>query len=163
MDRLTETMNFSRSVSGPGQAGRANEFLGRYWRYGGDAANCHLFGSCSRLGRFGDEAVSHLAQALDLGLHDIAGFEESVGALADAATGPATENVAGFERKNARCVFDLLFRRENELRGVAILLDVAIDGKADEQVRVVGHEGARHQKRADRAKLSWLLPPSQSE
>src|SRR5262249_33589321 len=113
--------------------------------------------------RFGDEAVAHLAQTLDLGLHDIADFEEAVGALADAATGPATENVAGFERKNARGVFDLLFGREDELRGVAVLLDLAIDGEADEQVHMVGHEGARTRNGPIGAKLSWLLPPSQSE
>src|SRR5262245_65769799 len=103
--------------------------------------------------RFGDEAVLHLAQALDLGLHDIADFEEGVGALADAATRPATENVAGFERKNARGVFDLLFGREDELRGVAILLDHAIDGGAEETVTMVGHEGARHEKRPDRSEI----------
>ena len=113
--------------------------------------------SCGRLGRFGDEAVAHLAQTLDLGLHDIAGFEEAVGALADAATGPATENVAGFERKNARGVFDLLFGREDELRGVAVLLDLAIDGEADEQVHMVGHEGARHQKRPDWSEIVVAL------
>src|SRR5260370_21255726 len=106
--------------------------------------------SCSRLARFADEAVLHVAQALDLGLHDIAEFEEGVGALAHAATGPATENVAGFDRKNARGIFDLLFGREDELRGVAILLDLAIDGEADEQVHMVAHEGARHQKWPDR-------------
>src|SRR5205807_6871598 len=103
--------------------------------------------NCTVLDRFGDEAVLHLAQTLDFGLHDIAEFQEGVAALADAATRSATENVAGFERENARGVFDLLFWREDELRGVAVLLNLAIDGEADEQVRMVGHEGARHQKR----------------
>ena len=41
---------------------------------------------------------------------------------------PQLKNVAGFERENARGVFDLLFWREDELRGVAVLLDLAIDG-----------------------------------
>jgi hypothetical protein len=54
--------------------------------------------SCGRLGRFGDEAVAHLAQTLDLGLHDIA-----------------------------------------------------------EQVHMVGHEGARHQKRPDWSEIVVAL------
>src|SRR5258706_11667991 len=55
-----------------------------------------------------DHAVSHLAQALDLGLHDIARREESVGALTDAAAGAAAEDVARLDGENMRGVFDLL-------------------------------------------------------
>jgi hypothetical protein len=38
-------------------------------------------------GGFGDELISHLAKALDLGLHDVAGLEEGIRALADATAG----------------------------------------------------------------------------
>ena len=44
-----------------------------------------------------NKAITHLAEAFDLGLHDIAGVEKRVGALADAAAGAATENVAALQ------------------------------------------------------------------
>ena len=92
----------------------------------------------------GDEPVPHLAQVLDLGLHDIARREKGVRALADTAAGAAAENVAGLDCENVRGVFDLLLGREDELRGVAILLDVAVDREADEQIHMVRHEGTRY-------------------
>src|SRR5437588_7924676 len=83
--------------------------------------------SCSAgLGAFGNESVSHRAQPLYLGLHEVAGLEERVGALADAAAGAAAENIARLERENTRGVFDLLFGREDELRRVAVLLHLAV-------------------------------------
>jgi hypothetical protein len=85
----------------------------------------------ARSGGFSYEPVSHLAQALDLGLHDIARLEEGVGALADATAGAAAENVASLDCKNVRGVFDLLLGREYELRGIAVLLDFAVDGEAE--------------------------------
>ena len=91
--------------------------------------------------------VAHLTQPFDFGFHHIAGFEESNGALADAAAGPATENVAGLEREDMRGIFDLLLGRLDELRCIAVLLEVAVHGQPDEQVHVVLDEGARHQKR----------------
>jgi hypothetical protein len=49
------------------------------------------------------------------------------------------------------------------LQGVAVPLDLAIDGEADEQVHMVGHEGARHQKRPDWSEIVVALALSQSE
>src|ERR1700730_18009273 len=110
--------------------------------------------SCSAgLRGFGNESVLHLAQALDLGLHDVAGLEERVGALPDAAAGAAAENIARLERENARGVFDLLFGRKDELRGIAVLLHLAVDGEADEQVHMVRHEDPRHEKRSHRSEI----------
>src|SRR5437763_6923692 len=118
----------------------------------------HLNVSCSAgLGGFGNESVSHLAQALDFGLHDVAGLEERVGALPDAAAGAAAENIARLERENARGVFDLLFGREDELRGVTVLLHLAVDREADEQVHVVRHEDSRHEKRSHRSEIVVAL------
>src|ERR1043165_9575761 len=82
--------------------------------------------------RLGDELVRHLAEALDLGLHHVADVDERVGALADAAAGAAHEDVAGLHAENIGGVFDLLLGREDELRGVAVLLDRAVEGEADE-------------------------------
>src|SRR6202035_708953 len=110
-----------------------------------------------RLGRLGGETSAHLAEVFDLGLHDIAGFEKTIGALADAAAGAAAENVAALQSEDVRGVFDLLFGREDELRGVAVLLDLAIHSEADEQVHVVRHEGARHQERSHRREIVVAL------
>src|SRR5262245_33772089 len=55
--------------------------------------------------------VAHLTQPFDFGFHDVAGLEESVGALADAAASSATEDVARIERENMRGIFDLLLGR----------------------------------------------------
>ena len=77
--------------------------------------------------RLGDELIRHLAEALDLGLHHVADVDEGVGALADAAAGAAHEDVAGLDAENVGGVFDLLLGREDELRGVAVLLDRAVD------------------------------------
>jgi hypothetical protein len=76
-----------------------------------------------RLRRLSNKAIAHFAEALDLGLHDVAGFEERIGALADAAAGAAAEEIAALKREDVRGVFDLLFGREDELRGIAVLLD----------------------------------------
>src|SRR5690348_14941472 len=46
-----------------------------------------------------DESVAHLAEAFDLGFHDVAGFEECIRSLADAAAGTAHEHVARLERQ----------------------------------------------------------------
>src|SRR5579863_9515526 len=73
-----------------------------------------------RLLRLADEAVAHLAEAFDLGLHDVAGLEEGIGALADAAASAAAENIAAVERNYIRGVFDLLLGGENELRSIAV-------------------------------------------
>src|SRR3984893_10639098 len=108
-------------------------------------------------GGVGNESVSHLAQALDLGLHDVAGLEERVGALPDAAAGAAAENIARLERENARGVFDLLFGRKDELRRVAVLLHLAVDGEADEQAHMVRHEAPRHEKRSHRSEVVVAL------
>jgi len=66
-----------------------------------------------------------LPRPLDLGLHHVADVDEGVGALADAAAGAAHEDVAGLDAENVGGVFDLLLGREDELRGVAVLLDRA--------------------------------------
>ena len=50
------------------------------------------------LSRLRNETIAHLAEPLDLGLHDVAGVEERVGALADAAAGAAAEKVAALQR-----------------------------------------------------------------
>jgi hypothetical protein len=73
--------------------------------------------------------------------------------LADAAAGAAAEEIAGLQRENIRGVFDLLFGREDELQGIAVLFDLTIHREADEQVLVVGREGARHQKRPGRCEI----------
>src|SRR6266550_1129653 len=74
--------------------------------------------SCSAgLGAFGNESVSHRAQALDLGLHEVAGLEGRV----------------------------------------AVLLHLAVDGEADEQVHVVRHEHPRDEKRSHRSEIVVAL------
>src|SRR6516162_8948841 len=104
-----------------------------------------------------DHAVAHLAQALDLGLHDIADLQERVGAHAHTAAGAAAENVAGLQGADVRGILDLLLGREDELRSIAVLLDLAVDGEPDEQIRVVWHEGARHQERPHGGKIVVAL------
>src|SRR6185437_13716595 len=46
-----------------------------------------------------DKAVAHLSKAFDLGLHHVAGFEECIRSLADAAARSADKHVAGLERQ----------------------------------------------------------------
>src|SRR6185436_17805225 len=94
----------------------------------------------SRSALLGDEPVAHLAEAFHLGLHHVADLDERVGALADATAGAADEDVAGPQAKNVGGVFDLLLRRKDELRGIAVLLDLAIDAEADEQLHVIRDE-----------------------
>src|SRR5262249_24565694 len=106
---------------------------------------------------FGDEAVAHPAQSFDLGLHDVARLQEGVGPLADAAAGAAAEDIARLKRQDVGGEFDLLLRREDELRRVAVLLDLAVHGEADEQVHLVGNEGARHEERAHRGEAVVAL------
>src|SRR6185437_3952276 len=104
-----------------------------------------------------DEAVAHLAEALDLRLHHIAGLEEAVPALADAAAGAADEHIAGLERNDVRGVFDLLFRRVDELRGIAVLLHIAVHGEADEELHVIFDEGCRREERPGRREIVMAL------
>src|SRR5271167_1513636 len=68
------------------------------------------------------ETISHPAERFNLGVHHIAGLEERVGALSHSAAGAATENISRLQREHVRGVFDLLFRREDELRRIAVLL-----------------------------------------
>ena len=70
---------------------------------------------------------------------------------------PQTKMSPASQGKNVGGVFDLLLGREDELRGVAVLLDLAVDGEADEQLHVVFHEGARHQVRPHRRELVVAL------
>ena len=114
-------------------------------------------GSTADLHRRGDETIAHFAETLDLGFHDVAGFEECVGALAHAAAGAAAENIAAVEGENVRGVFDLLLGREDELRGVAVLLDLAVDGEANEQIGVVAHKGARDKEGTHRREIVVAL------
>src|SRR5579872_1961918 len=104
-----------------------------------------------------DEAVPHAAKTLDLGLHDVADLEERIRALADPAAGAAEENIAGFQRHDARGELDLLFRRVDELRGVAVLLGLAVDREMDAELHVVRHEGARHQEGPHRREIVVAL------
>src|SRR3954447_20531863 len=101
----------------------------------GDCAITFSYWRCC-LG-LGHERVAHLAEALDLGLHHVAGVDEGVGALADAAAGAADEDVANLDAENVGGVFDLLLGREDELRGVAVLLDRAIQRESDEQLHMI--------------------------
>src|SRR5436190_5778642 len=104
-----------------------------------------------------DQAVAHLTQAFDLGLHEVAGRQERVGALTDAAAGPTAEHVAGLEREHVRGVRDLLLGCEDELRGIAVLLDCAVDREANREIHVVADERARHQIGAHRGKVVVAL------
>src|ERR1700722_20486462 len=102
-------------------------------------------GGGSGLSGLCDKAIAHLPEPLDLGLHHVPHIEKRIRPLADAAAGAAAEEVAALQAQNVGGVFDLLFGREDELRGVAVLLDVAVHGEPDEKVHVVAHKGARHQ------------------
>ena len=104
-----------------------------------------------------DKPIAHLAETLDLGLHDITDFKKRVGALADAAAGATAEEVAALQAQNVGGVCNLLLGREDELRGVAVLLDLAVHREPDEQIHVVAHEGARHQERAGRGEIVVAL------
>src|SRR6202023_815106 len=80
----------------------------------------------SGLGGFRNKAIAHLAEPLNLGLHDIADIEKRVSALPDAAAGAAAEEVTALQAQNVGGVCNLLFGREDELRGIAVLLDLAV-------------------------------------
>src|SRR5262245_29574425 len=82
------------------------------------------------------DVVAHPTQAFDLRLHHVAGSQERVGALADAAAGATAEHVAALEGQHIRGVLDLLLGGEDELRGIAVLLDGAVDGEADGQIHM---------------------------
>src|SRR5262249_28797756 len=86
--------------------------VGSPWRAWADASASRL---CEPLRGFVDEAVAHLTKAFDLGLHQVAGRQERVGALTDAAAGPAAEHVAGLQREHVRGVLNLLLGGEDEL------------------------------------------------
>src|SRR5262245_10874769 len=119
------------------------------------ALACRLRGLS--LGGFVDETVAHLTQAFDLGLHEVARRQERVGALTDAAAGPAAEHGARLEREHVRGVLDLLLGRENELRGIAVLLDCAVDRQADREIHMIADESTRHQIGAHRGKVVVAL------
>src|SRR5579863_4732422 len=139
-------MAFPESLSRPGHVGpRLAKDLAQIRRT--------IHAVLRRLLRLADEAVAHLAEAFDLGLHDVAGLEKSVGALADAAASAAAENIAALQAENVRGVFDLLLWRENELRSIAVLLELAVDGEPNEQILVIQHERARHQERPHRSEI----------
>src|SRR5262249_20985294 len=103
------------------------------------------------------DVVAHPTQAFDLRLHHVAGSQERVGALADAAAGATAEHVAALEGQHIRGVLDLLLGGEDELRGIAVLLDGAVDGEADGQIHMIRHEGARDQVRAHGGKVVVAL------
>ena len=77
-------------------------------------------------------------------LDHVAGLEKRAGALPHPAAGPATEHIAALEREKVGGIFDLLLGRENELRGVAVLFDLAVHHQPDEQLHVIADEGARN-------------------
>src|SRR6185312_13580546 len=112
---------------------------------------------CSTSAAILDKAVAHLSKAFDLGLHHVAGFEECIRSLADAAARSADKHVAGLERQDVRGKLDLLFRRVDELRGIAVLLHLAIDGQADEAVHVVLDESRGNEERSRRREIVVAL------
>src|SRR5215831_1014321 len=106
---------------------------------------------------FINEAVAHPTQAFDLSFHDVAGRQKRVGTLADAAAGPAAKHVARLQGEHVRGILDLLFGGEDELRGIAVLLDCAVDCQADREIHVIADESARHQVRAHWGKIVVAL------
>src|ERR1700688_4256579 len=91
------------------------------------------------LNRFGDDAIALAAQAFDLGLDHIPRFEKFSFGGAEAAWRAGGKDVSWFERKHVREIFDLFFRRENHLAGVAVLHDFAVDGERQAAIYVIGH------------------------
>ena len=118
-------------------------------------------GAARPSGGFGDEPVAHLAQALHLGLHDVARLEEGVGALADAAAGAAAPSGAGTAERRT-CVAG----RGAEVADAAAAsvarvsratrLGVSATGRAE----AAGATGARLTGRARAAGAACLARPS---
>src|SRR5215475_9063949 len=119
--------------------------------------------SCGRLGRFGDEAVAHLAQTLDLGLHDIADFEEAVGALADAATVPQLKMSPGSSVRMLEAYSICSSGVKMSCEVLPFCLTSPLTVRRMNRFIWSGTKARGTRNGPIGAKLSWLLPPSQSE